>query len=30
MILIGPMATAEAQALFCERFAEIEAWRGTT
>jgi len=30
MILIRPMATAEAQALFCERFAEIEAWRGTT
>jgi hypothetical protein len=21
------MATAEAQALFCERFAEIETWR---
>ena len=28
MIPIRPMATAEAQALFCERFAEIEAWRG--
>ena len=27
MIPIRPMATAEAQAQFCERFAEIEAWR---
>jgi 5'-deoxynucleotidase YfbR-like HD superfamily hydrolase len=27
MIPIRPMATAEAQALFCARFAEIEAWR---
>ena len=27
MIPIRPMATAEAQALFCRRFAEIEAWR---
>jgi 5'-deoxynucleotidase YfbR-like HD superfamily hydrolase len=27
MIPIQPMATAEAQALFCARFAEIEAWR---
>lgn len=28
MIPIQPMSTAEAQALFCQRFAEIEAWRG--
>ena len=27
MIPIRPMATAEAQAMFCTRFAEIEAWR---
>ena len=29
MITIRPMNTAEAQALFCARFAEIEAWRGS-
>jgi 5'-deoxynucleotidase YfbR-like HD superfamily hydrolase len=28
MIPIRPMSTAQAQALFCERFAEIETWRG--
>ena len=28
MIPIRPMGTAEAQARFCERFAEIETWRG--
>lgn len=27
VIPIQPMSTAEAQMLFCERFAEIEAWR---
>jgi 5'-deoxynucleotidase YfbR-like HD superfamily hydrolase len=27
-IPIQPMATAQAEALFCARFAEIEAWRG--
>jgi 5'-deoxynucleotidase YfbR-like HD superfamily hydrolase len=30
MIPIRPMATAEAEALFCTRFAEIEAMRGKT
>ena len=28
MIPIRPMATAEAEGLFCARFSEIEAWRG--
>jgi 5'-deoxynucleotidase YfbR-like HD superfamily hydrolase len=28
MIAIRPLATAEAQARFCERFTAIEAWRG--